>query len=232
MNWSDIIVLAIIGGFAVIGMMNGFISSVFRLTSSFVSALLSIKLYPVLSKVLINSTGIYGKIKDSILNSLLAQKSKLFDAGSTVQNSTADTVIENLKLPGFLKDMLHDKIPNPAQILPVEELANKLSGYLAELVIDVISLVLIFIIIRIVLIIVRFILKGITKLPVFKQIDKLGGLALGALEGFLAVYLLVTIIMLFHTLPQFAGIFKAINSSAIARFFYEKNFIVSWMFPS
>ena len=74
-------------------------------------------------------------------------------------------------------------------------------------------------------------LKGITKLPVVKQIDKLGGFALGAVEGLLTVYIVFAILMLFNSSPSFRNVYETIEASKIARFFYENNFIVDFMFP-
>ena len=53
MNWLDVAVLALIGVFAIIGLSNGFIFSIFRLVSFFISIFLSLKLYPFLSSLLI-----------------------------------------------------------------------------------------------------------------------------------------------------------------------------------
>ena len=52
MNWSDFVVIGIIGVFALIGLFKGFIMSVYRLVSYVACLFLSIKLAPVLAGLL------------------------------------------------------------------------------------------------------------------------------------------------------------------------------------
>lgn len=231
MNWSDLLVIAIIGGFGIIGLMNGFIFSMFRLFSFFVAAVLAVKFYPLLANIL-QKTAFFDSIKTSILKTLLMQQqTQTPRMDNQAKQAAADTIIGNLQLPGFLKDIIKTNLPNPSSLVDLNSIMNAVATELAKVVIDVISLVLLYILIRIGLIFLRFILQGIAKLPVFKQIDKLGGFALGAVEGLLTIYIVFAIVMLLHTAPQFKGMFDAINSSLIAKFFYQNNFIVDWMFP-
>ena len=80
------------------------------------------------------------------------------------------------------------------------------------------------------MILIKFVLQGIAKLPVFKQIDKLGGFALGAVEGLLTVYIVGAVLMLFSAAPYFKPVFESIEASIVAKFFYQNNFIINWMF--
>jgi len=113
----------------------------------------------------------------------------------------------------------------------VNKIIDAISGELAKVVIDIMSLVLLYILIRLALVFVRTILQGIARLPVFKQMDKLGGFAFGAVEGLMTVYIIFAIIMLFNAAPQFKPVFETVDSSTLARFFYQNNFIIEWMFP-
>lgn len=228
MNWGDWAVLGIILAFAIIGMMNGFIMSVFRLASYFISIILSIKFYPVVSKFLLK-TSLYTSIKASILHNLLRQTPK---ADSQVKQAAADSIINSLQLPGFMKGTLISHMPSPSKLVDVTKIMDTISGELAKMVIDIISLILLYILIRIALIFLKFILQGIAKLPLFRQIDKLGGFGLGAVEGLLTIYVLFAVLMLFNASPQFKNIFETIDNSLIARFFYQHNFIIDWMFSA
>jgi hypothetical protein len=133
-------------------------------------------------------------------------------------------------LPDFLKETIIGQIPSPSKLFDIRIILGKVSELLAGVVIDVISLILLFILIRFGLIFVRFILKGIAKLPVFKQMDKLGGIAFGAIEGLLLLYIIFAVLTIFHSSVQVQGIFDAIDSSTIAKYIYQHNFIVDWMF--
>ena len=91
-------------------------------------------------------------------------------------------------------------------------------------------MVVLYIIIRMALIFIRFILQGVAKLPIFKQVDKLGGFAFGGVEGLLTIYILCAVLMLFNASVQFKPVFEAVDNSIIAKWFYQHNFIVNWMF--
>ncbi len=227
MNWTDLLVIGIIVGFALVGMSKGFVLSVFRLASYLISIFLAVKLYPFLSNFL-TGTALYGKINDYILKNLLLQQPAI---GAQAKKAAAETIVESLSLPGFLKDFLIDKFPNPADIINVSDIIGKISNELTALVINIISLVVLYILIRVALIFSKFILKGVSKLPLFKQIDQLGGFGLGAVEGFLTVYIALAVLMIFSTSPNFKGVFSALDSSLIAGYIYNHNFIVNWLFP-
>lgn len=230
MNWCDVVVVCAIGGFALIGLINGFIFSIFRIVSFFVSVFLSLKFYPILSAFLVR-IGIHSKVQTIILKNLFQQSQVLApEVDKQAKLAAADSVIGHLKLPGFFKNTLIEKMPNPSKLVDLSDVFQNVSFELTNLVIDIISLISIYIIIRIALIFARVLLKQIAKLPVFKQMDKLGGFAFGAVEGILTVNFLLAFLMLFNANPKFVNIFTALENSMIASFFYQNNFIISWMF--
>ena len=231
MNWTDILVIAIIVVFAVIGMKTGFVLSVFRLISYFASIFVSLKIYPIIAQLLAK-TVIATRIKDTTFKNLLLQSGTLTDGvNNQVKETAAQTVIDHLKLPGFLKNSIKASVPNVSEVLPVEKVMEAISEQLTWIVIQIISLILVYIIVRVVLVFVKVVLRSITKLPLFKQLDKFGGFALGAVEGLMSIYVLFAILMLFSSSPKLANLFSSIESSVVAKFFYQNNFIINFMFP-
>jgi uncharacterized membrane protein required for colicin V production len=231
MNWTDLLIIIIIGGFGFIGLRNGFIYSMFRLFSFFISAILAVKFYPMVSKVLMK-TSLFFNIKSSIYkNLMLQQQAQTPKIDAQAKQTAADAVINNLQLPGFLKGSLIEHMPNPSKLIDISQIMDTVSGELAKVVIDIIALIVLYILIRIGLVFLRFILQGLAKLPVFKQLDKIGGFSFGAVEGLLTIYIVFAFVMLFNASPSFKGVYQAIDSSLLAKFFYQNNFIVNWMFP-
>lgn len=233
MNWSDLLVIAIILGFGFIGIKNGFIYSIFKLVSFFAAAIVSVKCYPLLANIL-DKTPIFNNIKSGILKNLLLQKEAQSGLVNQGAQSAAGTVVDGLKLPGFLKEAIKGQLAkeNVTKLMDMSAIMDKVSDILTHVVVDILSLVLLYILIRVALIFLRFILQGIAKLPVFKQMDKLGGFTFGAVEGLLTVYIVFAISMLFISSPVFKGFSDAVETSTIAKVFYQNNFIVDWMFPS
>jgi len=230
MNWIDLVVLAVILGFGLIGLASGFVNTVFKIASFFLSIFLAVKFYPAVAEML-KKTSLFSTIKGSILKSLFHQNQSLIQGvNGKVEQAAASSVIDNLPIPGFLKGILLGRVSDASSVMNMEKIADLISNELSIIIISIISLVLLYILIRVGLAFVRVILKGICKLPVFKQIDKLGGFTLGAIEGLLTVYILLAVLMLFNSSPQFESIFKAMNGSILATYFYEHNFIIDWMF--
>lgn len=231
MNWTDIAVIAIIAVFAVFGMKTGFVFSVFRLISYFASIFISLKIYPVFAQIL-SKTGMATRIQLAITKNLLLQSGAAAQGvDNQVKETAAQAVIDNLKLPGFLKQSISNSVPNVSQVLPVDKVVETISGKITWIVIQIISVILLYIIVRMALVFLKAVLRGITKLPLFKQLDKLGGFALGAVEGLLTIYVVFAFVMLFSSNPKLANLFASIDSSVIAKFFYQNNFIINFMFP-
>lgn len=231
-NWSDIIVICTIAGFAIIGLFSGFILSVFRLTSYFIAIIISVKYYPVVADFLMG-TELYNKIKNAITENIknipALDAAKIEAASGSQINNTVGSLMESLKLPDFLKSPLVTGITEHLS-KGFSNIIEGLGGGLAQVIVSIIGLVLLFIAVRFGLTLLKFLLSGIAKLPVFKQVDKIGGLAFGAVEGFLMIYVILAILMIFQASPSFEWIFTAIDNSIIAKYLYHNNFIVNWMF--
>ncbi len=233
MNWSDYAVLALIAGFALVGLKKGFVMSIFKVLSFFICIYASIKLYPAVAGFL-EKTPVYTVIRDSILKNLLLRGQEVSSASSAAVSGTAgaEAVVGPLPLPEFFKKTIVEKLPAPSQLIDLQSIVNAIGDELAKMVIAVVSLIALYFVLRLILAFAAIVLKGISKLPLFKQVDKLGGFALGAVQGFLAIYILCAVLVLFNANPQFAAIFSNLDNSMFAGWFYENNFIINWMFPS
>lgn len=226
MNWSDIAVLAIIAVFTVIGLKNGFLYSVFRLLSYILSVIFAIKFYPVLSAML-QKTVIYGSIKMAVIDGINRQQGA---NAASLQEKTAQSIVDSLKLPGFIKDAVIENVAKK-DVLGMQKVLDAIGSEIASLIINILSVILIYLIIRFGLVFAKVIIKTIARLPVFKQLDRAGGIILGAIEGILAVYILCAVLILFSAFPKFSPAIDSIESSRLANYFYQNNFIVSWVSP-
>jgi len=229
MNWSDWLVIGIIGIFGIIGMMKGFIFSIFRLASFFISAALAIRFYPVISELLMG-TELFEKLKSSIYNNLINRLStQASSAAGQMGQSAAGAIVDGMELPAFLKGAMLDKTAEISKLVGIDRVLDGISSELAKMVTDMISLIILYIAIRIALNFMRVMLQGIARLPLFRQMNKLGGFAFGSLEGLFTIHVIFAVLMLFGSVPQFDGFFEAVRSSVFARYFYESNIIINWM---
>lgn len=226
MNWTDIAVLIIILTFTFIGVRNGFLYSVFRLSSYLLSVIFAIKFYPVLSDML-QKTVIYTDIKKAVINGIVKQQG---GGVSDISGDSAKVLVEGLKLPGFIKDSILENVMKK-DIFGIQKILDAVGTEIATLIINIISVILIYVIIRFVLYFTKVLIKTISGIPVFKQLDKTGGLVLGAVEGVLVVYILCALLILFSAFPKFSSAIDSVQSSHFANYFYQNNFIVSWVSP-
>ncbi len=226
MNWCDFIVIGISVGFALIGLKKGFLMSVYKLLSFLIAIVLSYFLYPYVAKFLMGTT-LHDKIYDSILKNLMLQQPAIGAQGKSV---ATNAVVEHLKLPEFMKEGLIKSVTEKASVGLISEIFKNIAERMTEMAIGIISIVLVYILVRIILIFAKYFIEGVSKLPVFKQMDKFGGFALGAVEGLLTVYIFCTILMIFAAAPSFKSIFDSIDESILAKFVCENNFIYNLLF--
>lgn len=232
MNWVDYFALGLIVAFAIYGMYKGFIMSVYKLVAFFACIYASIKFSPVVTAILKN-TPVYDAIKSAIVKNLplLSRQAVSSPDTATTGAAGAESMLGALKLPGFLKQSIMGRLPSPAELVNTDSIVNAIGEQLAMMILSILSLVLLYVILRLVTVFIGLLLRGISKLPLFKQVNKLGGFILGGAQGVLAVYILCALLVLFNTNPKFAGIFNSLGTSMFAGGFYEHNFIINWLFP-
>jgi uncharacterized membrane protein required for colicin V production len=228
MNWIDYIVIAFIAVFALVGLAKGFVMTVFKVASFFICIFASIKFYPVLAGML-EKTPVYDGIKNSIMKTLLLRGQEAAASSTATVSGTAgvNAVISPLPLPDFFKQSMIEKLPSPSQLIDIQGITNAIGDELTRMVISVVSLIALYFILRIVLSFAGLILKGVSKLPVFKQIDRMGGFIIGAIQGFLAIFIVCAVLVLFNANQALAPVFTALDGSMFAGWFYENNFIIN-----
>ncbi len=232
MNWSDFVVVGLIALFAIIGLSKGFIMSVYKLLAFIVCIFLSIKFAPSFAAIL-EKTAIFDTIKNIIVENLPLISRQAFASSAAAPAGTegAQAMLGALALPLFMKESLIGNMPSSSDLLNLDLIYNAIGEELTKMVISVLALIVLYIVLRIIMGFIGLLLKGVSNLPVFKQVNKLGGFILGALQGFLTVYIICALLMMFHSNPGFASVFDSINNSLFARSFYENNFIMSMLFP-
>jgi len=110
------------------GLSNGFIFSMFRIASFFVSVFVSIKFYPTVAAML-KKTTMFDSIQGSIASTLIKQSPGVDEHA---KQAAADQVIKSLKLPGFLKDIVEKQIPNPSEVFPVDRIVDTIEPMTAN----------------------------------------------------------------------------------------------------
>lgn len=208
----DFAVIIILTLFMLYGIRTGFARMALRMCSVLLSVLLAWFLYSMVSDIL--SKFFFESLSEMIrLNYIEPNMSGMFDNASNI--------------PAFLQGFLQAGAESAAQTAAVS-----MSDSLARLILNVAAFLLVFLLSRMILTVLTQVLDIITRLPLIKQCNKLGGGILGVLEGGLAVYLILALIFLIAPVRDSDIFQNQLQSSAITRQMYNDNIIIKMVAPS
>ncbi len=234
------IVDAIIGGilliFIIIGLAKGFIRSVLGLVGTIASLVASYFLAkPFLGFV----DGLFGGKIISGANDMVAGWlngiGPLFstEIGAQSLNEVFTNALNSIGLPAAISEPIVNAIVS-ALSSSVEGFADKtpaelLSPVLANIGLTIISIIVLFLLIRMAIYIVEKVLENtILKIGALRALDRLLGMAFGALQGAIIVVLLLTGVTLFISKPD-SAVNEAIAASTFGSAIQEANPIPAWI---
>lgn len=218
MNWLFIATLLIIGGGAFLGWRAGFIKTVFSLVSTIAVIILTILFSPMVTKMLKGSDVIYGGIR--------GQLASVIHFPDMEEGTTTDAFIDGLSLPDSIKDTLksNEAISEYAGAR-LEELEAYICDTLADIIVNAIGFIVTFLVAAAGLALLCFVLNIISKLPVLHQINTLAGVAAGALEGLVVVWIFFIVITMFGTTEFGRETLALISENPVLSFLYDSNLL-------
>ncbi|NLP46655.1 MAG: CvpA family protein [Epulopiscium sp.] len=223
MNWMDIVVLIIcfLNGLKVYK--RGFVASLIQVSFYGVGFFVAYRIYPTISRFLREATELFSWLK--------MKWTPVIKIESTIEQYTLQAqqnIIRNLPLPQILKvRLIENNNSEIYKILNVEGLDDYIAGYLANMLLNIISIILVVMIIFAGLQIVIKTTDILTQLPGIHFLNKTGGLILGLSLGVVKIWIMYSLLLLFYAHPKVAIIQQAIDQSLVARYLYEKNMLLS-----
>ena len=209
----DIILIALIAISIFLGYKKGLIKLAVKLFAFVIAVVVTLVLYKPVSNLIIEKTELDDNIKDVI-----------------IENGTQEIEENNgeIKEDGFMSYM-QDYVGDT-----IAEAQNDIVTIVAEVVsvkaINLIAIIGIFVVTRVALILLTFISDLITKLPIIKQFNKLGGTVYGVLRGLLIVYFVLAIAFLVVSATGNNAIISAIDGSIVTKFMYTNNILLNIIF--
>lgn len=234
MGILDIVVLAFIGIFAVIGFSKGFIKSLIGLIGGLLSAVLAYFLCASCVELLNDLVIIEGLPLSEHIEALLVEKISEFSGAPGAENIfsavpeggyTESLITESLTLNGI--PAVISSLISPLLVSAMGETALPLSVFLAKIftsfIMSAIGFLLMFIIISVVLNFVTNIVNKIFSLPIIGVANRLLGLLFGALKA----VLLVWVILFFASLVGLVAgpMNDLINGTTFVKFLSDNNVI-------
>lgn len=207
----DLIIVAVVLLFVFMGYKKGLTGSLLKLLSFILAIIIAVILYKPVSKAIVNNTMLDENIRETITN--------VFGEGNSNESE------EEQKMPSSMFEEINDNIKEAtedAKLKIIEETSNT--------IINITSGLIVFIIARIILAIVSLFLNQITQLPILKQIDRIGGIGYGAIEGIFIVHVVLGIISLTSMLWADNVVLTAVTKSAVGNMLYNNNLILKILF--
>ncbi len=211
----DLIIIGIILLFIGVGLKKGLAGSLIKLLSFAIALIVAVALYKPVSNAIMKNTQIDENIEQAIIATFGSEENSS-EAGKTeMPNSIVENINKEIK-----------SATNEARNQIVENTAKNISNT----IINIGSGLGIYIIARFILFIIGIFVNQVTNLPILKQVDKIGGIAYGAIEGIAIVYVILAIISLFAVVQPENVIVEGILKSSIGSMLYNNNLILNILF--
>lgn len=214
----DLVIVAIIALCILIGYHKGLTGSLLKIVSFILALVIAFILFKPVSNFIIEKTNLDENLEQSIKQSFLKENE---------QKSEEKTTDENM--PDVITNYINEAVENAgneAKTAIVESTARNV----AIIIINIIVAIGLFIVARIILIFVKGLANLITKLPVIKQFDKLGGIVYGLLQSLVIIYIALAVISFISPMLNNASFITELQSSHIGSTMYNNNLLLKIIF--
>jgi uncharacterized membrane protein required for colicin V production len=234
-SWVDIVVIIIVLISTFMGYKRGFFKTLYGLLAFFVAIFLAFSFYKPLSTYLKNNTN----IDEWIIANMQIKTSPDGEETETPKQQESkpkEVEQENITIKDMpeLEKTLENLPENIKEMLGFEDIKNQalenIRIKIADLAINLISILGIYVVTRLILAIVCAIVDSVLQLPILKQINELLGLFIGTILGFMQVYLVFALITFLSSIINMSFLVENIKNSTIARILYENNIIIGLLF--
>ena len=238
-NIIDIIVILIIAVSVFIGYKKGFVKTVINLLSFFVAIGVALMFYKPMAVILTENTTIDDWIIEHVTSSY-EKKTQELESGDAV--FVEETSTDKNQKVVVLEEQDGENNINIFNLLPTNILENssfetikqqtklEIAYKISELIMNLLSLILIYIVVKVTLLVATFVLDGIMKFPILKQLNEILGMVIGAVIGFIQVYLAFAVITFISSIIDISVVIEAIKMSAFASVLFENNLIINLLF--
>ncbi|MDY4515500.1 MAG: CvpA family protein [Lachnospiraceae bacterium] len=224
MNILTIIVLLILLAFALNGWRRGFVRVFTRMFFFLASAALVYFATPYISQFLKDYTPVYETVREGCREML--EEDKPIDS-----RLEQKMFIEEMQLPEILKkQMIQQNNDESYQGMNVTEFSDYLTGYMANLIINLLTFVITLILVNLLLRMTVLTLNNLSKLPVLHSLNQSMGAAFGLLQGLCVVWVAFLLITAFGNTGAGARLMKMIHESPILNTLYNVNIFLEYLF--
>lgn len=238
MNWLLLLSLAIIGICAYIGWRAGFVKSIFSLLSTIAVIIITILVSPMVTDWL--------KSNETISGGISTKLEEVIDLSQIAQNLSPEeekdptAFIDGLQLPESIKEKIKESLANT-----LEQKENETAAYvgekldvleeyicerLANIILNALGFVATLLLAAVGMAILCYVLNVISNLPVLHQINTVAGVAFGALEGIVVLWIVFIVITMLGSTGFGQTCMAMITESKVLSFLYDSNVLSRFLF--
>lgn len=223
MNWLAIVVLVILGGYALNGHRRGFIRTVFTLFSTIIALILTSWVSPVISKELQKNEKVMGFVTEKVEKVITFS-----EAGNKITDQV--NFINKLPLPAIMKHtLIENNTKDVYSAMAVDNFKDYISNSMARIIINAVVFLVIVLFITIGLALLCETMDIISKLPLINGLNKTAGLLAGLLHGIVVVWIGCIFLTVLSSTQWGKSLFELINSSAFLSTVYNNNLLLKFI---
>ncbi|MCR5147227.1 MAG: CvpA family protein [Clostridia bacterium] len=210
----DIVILAILALCVTLGYRKGLTKCLINVLAFLIAIVVAGMLFKPASAIVRANTEVDENIQSSIVSVFEQEEQEKKD-----DNEKSSPIMEYLteQAKGATEEKKKEIVNNAAKDLSVK-------------IVDVLSFIGIFIIVRILLIFVKALADLITKLPIIKQCDKIGGIVYGILQALVIIFIALALITFISTAISKYELLNLVNQSYIGSILNNNNILLKLIF--
>ncbi len=221
----DVVLVALVVVFALVGFKKGFFKSVLSLFSWIVCLLIAIFCAKYVAMLLDKMFKLSTVLGNKIALSFNGVEGFGNQISSFENKEQIIDLIKNSNINGILKTLITGVISKSnVDMASSKTVASLIGASLGHICVVVISGVLIFILLKIILAILNAVLSKLTKNKVLGGVNKAFGLVFGALKGFLIIVIINIVLVVISLVPLANNVIKTgvVNNTHVERVIYNK----------
>lgn len=210
---ADLVVIAVLILCTYVGYKRGLTKSIIKILSFVIAICIAFMLFKPVSNIVIDNTNYDENIQASIVQVFEDKE------GNNEEQKENSPILQHINAE--VKKATEEK---------KNEVVNDAARKISINIIKIFVFIGLFIIARIALIFVKALTNLLTKLPLIKQCDKIGGVIYGIAEGLIIIFVALALITFISTIVNKYEVLELINNSYIARYLNEYNILLNIIF--
>ena len=226
-NYLEVVAGAVILMGAVRGYRKGFLRLAVSIAGLIAIVAIVLNIAPVVSEYVINNEKIYNIVREKTVEVI----SQEIISGKNITDIKGQTeAIEAMKLPDVLTGALIKNNNNDMyNALAVSLFKDYLAGYLTRILIKGAVFVILFVVLVAIMAALLAATSILSKIPVFKTLNKLTGLVAGGAMGVFAIWVVFLVILIFGSNSLLPKMLPDINNSILLTELFNRNILLAFL---